>query len=427
MLLRGLKTWFQWPAWKQIMAGLLLGMGTGLLLGPHAVYLKPIGLLFIHAIQMLVVPVVVTAIVCAVLSVKALDKMGRVVSKALIVYALCMMISATIGIVVANLFGVGHDFPLHADGGVTLPHTVSFSDVLVSFVPTSPVAAFVSNNVIQILVFSFLFGVSIRLVGEPAKPVQDFFEACSKVVFQLCKIIIGFAPYGVFALIATVFGEYGLSAIVPLLRFVGAVYGGCLVLVALIFSGLLLFARVPVRAFWRSVAPALITAFTTSSSAATLPVTMRCARENLKIDRGVSDFLLPLGTTLNLNGLSVYLSVATIFAAHAFGIHLSFYQYVTLVVSIAFTAVGAAAIPGSALVVMGAVMNAVGIPLGALPLLAGVDRLNDMAQTTTNVAGDLFAAAVVAKHEGAMDIEALQAAHADMPDDAAVEHGGSSK
>jgi Na+/H+-dicarboxylate symporter len=143
----------------------------------------------------------------------------------------------------------------------------------------------------------------------------------------------------------------------------------------------------------------MVTAYTTSSSAATLPITMRAARENLKLDPNVSDFLLPLGTSLNLNGLSIYLAVAAIFSAHIFGISLGLSEYITLVISIVLMAAGAAAIPGSALIVMGAIMQSSGIPIGALPLIAGVDRFNDMAQTVTNVIGDLFAATLLGKRK----------------------------
>jgi len=152
----------------------------------------------------------------------------------------------------------------------------------------------------------------------------------------------------------------------------------------------------------------LVTAFTTSSSAATLPITMRCAHKSLRVNADVADFLLPLGTTLNLNGLAIYLSVATIFAAHLFGIDFTLPQYVSLVLIVVFTAAGAAAVPGSALIVMSAIMTSVGVPLGALPLIAGVDRFNDMAQTMTSVAGDLFATVIVAKSEGMMGQETAE-------------------
>lgn len=397
------KKWFALAGWKQIGCGLVAGIVTGLILKEKAEYLQPIGTMFIHAIQMLVVPVVMTAIVCAVISIQHLNKMGKMIVKALTVYGFTMAIAATIGILIANGLEVGKGFIVEQTSEAITAHSLTLGEVLISFVPTSPVQAFATNNVMQILCFAFLFGIALRLVGEKGKPIQDLFISLSEVVFQFAKIVIGFAPYGVFALIACVIGRYGIAALLPLIKFVGAVYLSCGLLIVLVYSLLLLMNRINPYFFFRNVSEALITAFTTSSSAATLPVTMRCARENLKINRNVSDFLLPLGTTLNLNGLAIYLSVATIFAANIFGITLNLSQYISLVVTIVFTATGAAAIPGSALIVMSAVMNSVGVPLAALPIIAGVDRFNDMSQTMTNVAGDLFATTLVAKSEGMIE------------------------
>lgn len=399
---RWLKAWFQLSGWKQIIYALIAGILTGLIFKEKAEYLQPIGTMFIHAIQMLVVPVVLTAIVCAVISIKHLNKMGKMIAKALTVYGFTMAIAATIGILVANTLDIGKGFFVEQTAEVVAPKTLTLGEVLISFVPTSPVQAFASNNVMQILCFAFLFGVALRLVGEKGKPIQDLFVSLSEVVFQFAKIVISFAPYGVFALIACVIGRYGISALLPLVKFVGAVYLSCGILIVFVYSLLLLLNRINPYFFFSNISLALITAFTTSSSAATLPVTMRCARDNLKIDRTLSDFLLPLGTTLNLNGLAIYLSVATIFAANIFDVSLSLTQYITLVITIVFTATGAAAIPGSALIVMSAVMNSVGVPLAAMPIIAGVDRFNDMSQTMTNVAGDLFATTLVAKSEGMM-------------------------
>lgn len=396
--------WFQLSSWKKIVCGLLAGIAVGLIFKEKATVLEPIGTIFIHAIQMLVAPVVATAIICAVISLQDFTRMGKMVVKAIALYGIGMAVAASIGILVANAMGVGEGFSL-ADKGISAAveiHPFILSEALVNFIPMSPVAAFASNNVMQILCFSVLFGIAIKLTGEKGKPVQDFFKSLSEVVFKFAKIIISFAPYGIFALIATVFGRYGLAVLLPLLKFIGAVYIACAVLMMVFYSlGLLLSRISPVWFFYHAISP-LVTAFTTSSSAATLPLTMRCAHKNMRVNADVADFLLPLGTTLNLNGLAIYLSVATIFAAHLFGIDFTFSQYVTLVITIVFTAAGAAAVPGSALIVMSAVMTSLGVPLGALPLIAGVDRFNDMAQTMTNVAGDLFATVVVAKSEGMM-------------------------
>jgi Na+/H+-dicarboxylate symporter len=275
----------------------------------------------------------------------------------------------------------------------------NFGNILLGIVPSSSFQALATNNVLQILIFAFILGIALKNTGEEGKPVQDLFIAFSKVVFKFCRIVISFAPYGIFALIAAVFGQYGLSVLLPLAKLIGAVYLSCFLLIAIYYTGGLLLRGISPLFFFKGIISPMVTAYTTSSSAATLPITMRAARENLKLDPNVSDFLLPLGTSLNLNGLSIYLAVAAIFSAHIFGISLGLSEYITLVISIVLMAAGAAAIPGSALIVMGAIMQSSGIPIGALPLIAGVDRFNDMAQTVTNVIGDLFAATLLGKRK----------------------------
>lgn len=399
-----LKYWFKLALWKQILIALFIGIITGLVLKDRAEALEPIGLMFIRAIQLLVAPVVLTSIVCAVLSLSSYKMVGHIMTKAVLIYAISMAIAATIGILVANFLHVGEGLVVSATAAssITLPTSValqgvSFGNILLNIVPNSSVQALADNSVLQILVFAFILGVALKNSGEEGKPIRELFLSFSKVVFKFCHIIISFAPYGIFALIASVFGRYGIAAFLPLIKLVGAVYLGCLLLIVFYYGGMLLLRGISPKFFFGGIVSPIVTAFTTSSSAATLPITMRAARENLKLDSSIADFMLPLGTSLNLNGLSIYLSVAAIFSAHIFGISLGFYQYVGLVASIVVIAAGAAAIPGSALVVMGAIMQSSGIPLGALPLIAGVDRFNDMAQTTTNVIGDLFAATFVAK------------------------------
>ncbi len=401
VLLRPLRYWLSMPLWRQILVALVVGMAAGLI-GGHAIEpIQVVGLMFIHAIQMLVVPVVFTAIVCAVMSLDQLTQMRRLVLKALSLYGLSMIFAATIGVLCAIIIAPGQGMALHLSTAATLvPHVPTASEVLISFIPISPVAAFVENNVIQILIFAVLLGLSIRLTGEAAKPVEELFKSFSKVVFKFSHIIISLSPYGVFALIAYVFGRYGLVVLLPLVKFVITVYVACMLQIILVYGAILLANGINPIKFFKAIGQAMILSFTTSSSAASLPVTLKCAQEKLKISKNLSGFLLPLGTTFNLNGLSIYLAVATIFAANLYGIHLGLTQYCTIVITIVFTAMGAAAVPGSALIVMGAVMGSVGIPLGALPLIAGVDRLNDMAQTSTNVIGDLFATTLVAKSEG---------------------------
>lgn len=403
-ILQIFKTWHHLPTWKKIVIALILGVIVGLVSGPYANYLKPIGNLFISAIHMMVTPVVFTAIVCAVLSVTDVQKMRRVTWQAAIVYAVSMAIAAIIGIAVATLIKPGisfHPMLSHANSVAKAP---SLMEMVQNLIPRSPLAALVNEHVLQIVVFAIIFGISIRMAEEKAKPVVDFFQGLSAVVFKLAGIVIAFAPYGIFALIAWSFGNFGLHAVYPLMKFVFSVYLACALQIVFVYMLTLLFvAKLNPIKFFKGISAAVVFAFTTSSSASTLPLSMKCAEKNLGVPKSIARFLLPLGSSFNLNGLSIYLSVAVIFAANMNGIHLTVAQYFTVVSTTILTAMGAAAVPGSALIVMGAVMSAVGIPLGALALIAGVDRLNDMAQTATNVTGDLFSATLVTDNEGLLD------------------------
>jgi len=424
------RIWFNFPLWKQILVGLILGIIVGLVFKHRAVALEPFGFMFIHAIQLLVAPVVLTSIVCAILSLDSYKLVGKVMTKAVVIYAFSMAVAATIGILVANALHVGDGLTITATTpGLGLPtgfstDGASLGNILLGIVPSSSIAALASNNVLQILIFAFILGIALKNSGKEGKPVQDLFLSFSKVVFKFCHIIISFAPYGIFALIASVFGQYGLSALIPLFKLIAAVYLGCLIMIFGYYTLVLLIRGISPIFFFKNILNPVVTAYTTSSSAATLPITMRTAKENLKLDPRISDFMLPLGTSLNLNGLSIYLSVATIFAAHIFGINFNIPQYIAMVMSIVVIAAGAAAIPGSALVVMGAIMQSCGIPIGALPLIAGVDRFNDMAQTTTNVIGDLFAATIVSKGQklSKEDKQHLDEVHVTPADDCHVDH-----
>jgi Na+/H+-dicarboxylate symporter len=408
-----LHLWFMFRPWQRIVLGLILGVLVGLAFGHKATYLKPVGTLFINAIHMMIAPVIFTAVVCAILTMNDPHKMRRVGGKTILLYGLCMIVAAAIGLGVGSLIAPGSGLkPLSGDAS-SLPTAVpSLSDLLSNFIPANPVGAFANGNILQILVFAVILGIAINMAGEKGEPVANFFRSFSSVVFKLTSIVMSFAPFGIFALMAWVTGEFGAAALIPLVKLVGAVYFCCLLHCLIVYAGTLaVFLKLNPRHFFKGAVDAMLMAFSTTSSAATLPVTMRCAEENIGISKSISGFLLPLGTTLNLNGLSIYLGVATVFAANMYGIHLSLVQYITVVISIVLTCMGAGGVPGSALIVMGAVMGSVGLPLGAIPLIAGVDRINDMANTTTNVIGDLFAALVIAKSEKELDIEVYNSAN----------------
>lgn len=395
--------WFNLPVWKKIVWSILSGALLGLLLGKHAFYLKPIGNLFINSIKMMALPIIFISIICAILTVNDTNKMQRAGIKALLLYGASMTTATVLSLIVATWIAPGKGLKLSKTADLSLDKMSNWSDLISSLIPSNLFNAFSNANIFQILISAILIGISIHLAGEAALAVKKFFQALSAVVFKFCALVMGFAPYGIFALMATTTGEYGSEALFPLIKLILSGYVSCFLLILIFYSASLLLLQLnPIR-FFKHSANALAIAFTSSSSTATLPVSVRCAEENLGVSNIMARFLLPLGTAFNLNGLAVYLSITTVFAANIYEISLGMTQYATLIITIVLTSMGAGGMPGSALIVMGAVMSAVDLPLGAIPLIAGIDRIIDMGMTTTNVIGDLFTTVVVAKSENELD------------------------
>jgi Na+/H+-dicarboxylate symporter len=223
----------------------------------------------------------------------------------------------------------------------------------------------------------------------------------------MTHIVMAFAPYGVFALMAWVAGKYGLDVLLPLAKVILGVYVGCIihVLFTLTGGGIMLFSRLnPIR-YWRGIIDAQAVAFTTTSSSGTLPVTMECARTNLGVSKPISSFVLPLGATINMDGTALYQGVAALFVAQAFGIDLDTGQYITIILTSTLASIGSAGVPGAGLIMLSLVLTSVGLPLEGLAVIAGIDRILDMARTTVNVTGDLMVSVLIAKSEGELDEE----------------------
>lgn len=394
--------WFHMPIWKQIMLALFAGTLVGLLFGSHCEKIKPIGVLFINAIHMIVAPVVCTVIISAMVSISDLNQMRRISLKAIGVYGICMTCATLIGIVCAYVLNPGYGLQIDASvnqsfSTVNIPSINVFIEQLV---PRNIIEAVYKGNILHMVVFSILFGLAIQLSGEHGAPIAHFFKSMSHVVFKLAQFVMNFAPYGIFALIADTIGKFGVDIFLALFAFIFTVYCACTIMLVCVY-GLFLWILLgisPIK-FFKRVIHALTFAYTTCSSAATLPLSIQCVQEDFKVSKRLSEFLLPLGASFNLNGLSIYLAVATVFAANIHGISLDLNQYLTVMMTTILVSMGVAAVPGSAIIVMSVIMSAVGIPLGAIGIIVSVDRINDMMQTTTNVAGDIFATLLIAKSE----------------------------
>ena len=400
--------WTSLKLWQKIIIALILGIAVGAVLGPSAEYIKPIGSLFINLIKMLIVPLIFSSLVVGICSMDDIKKMGRIGAKSFGIYLLTTAIAITIGLVIGTVLqpGAGIDMQMPAEMAAA-KEAPSFIQTLLNMVPKNPVEAMASGSVLQIIVFALMLGVAINLAGEKGKPVASVFESFAEIMYKMTHIVMAFAPYGVFALMAWVAGKYGLDVLLPLGMVILGVYVGCIVhvLLTLTGGGIMLLARLnPVR-YWRGIIDAQAVAFTTTSSSGTLPVTMECAQTNLGVSRPISSFVLPLGATINMDGTALYQGVAALFVAQAFGIDLSTGQYVTIILTSTLASIGSAGVPGAGLIMLSLVLTSVGLPLEGLAVIAGIDRILDMARTTVNVTGDLMVSVLIAKSEGELDVE----------------------
>ena len=392
------------PLWQQILIGLGLGVLTGVLFKADALVLAPIGTLFLNAIKMLIVPLVFVSLVAGITAMSDSAKLGRISVKTIAIYLITTAFAVSIGLLFGALFTPGEGMNMVASGVQETKQAPSLVQILVGLVPTNPVAAFAEGNILQIIVFAIALGVSMNLIGAKAAPAIKLFDSLAETFYKLTDLIMRCAPYGVFALIAGVVGSHGAEVLLPLAGVIGVIYLASLAHVLLVYGGLLgLFARLSPLRFFQGVAPALAVAFSTSSSAGTLPVSIECARKNLGVSEGVAGFVLPVGATINMDGTAIYQGVLALFIAQAFGVDLNAGQYLMIILTATLASIGTAGIPGAGLIMLGLVLTSVGLPLEGVALIAGIDRILDMARTTVNVAGDLMTTTLVGSSEKELD------------------------
>ena len=389
--------------WVKIFIGLILGALTGLILGEKAIYLKPLGTLFLNLINMIIVLLILSSMTVGVTSIHDPKKLGRVGGKTLGIYLMTTLIAIVTGLILANLFQVGGGLALKAR---EMPQTKTplISDIILSMIPSNPVAALVNGNILQIIVFAVFLGIAINFSGAKGKPLLNFLESLADVMYRLTSLIMEFSPIGVFGIMAWVTGTFGLGLLVPLLKFLAVYYLACAFHLFVVYGGLLKgVARLDLIPFFKGMRDAIMMAFSTCSSAATLPVAMHCTQENLGVSKNITSFVLPLGITMNMNGTAIFQAMSAVFVARAFGIPLDLYNYVTLVLTATLSAIGTAGVPGGGFIMLSAVLTSVGLPLEGLALLAGIDRLREMVTTVLNILGDAAVTVFIAKQEGELD------------------------
>ena len=387
---------------QKVLIGFVLGAILGAIWGPGIVWIKPVGTIFISLLKMLIIPLIFATLVVGVASIAEPKKLGRVAGKTIAYYLVTTAFAIIIGLLLGNIFQPGAGMNLVLEGPVKeAAGAPSLIDTIVNLIPKNPVGAMAEGKVLQVIVFALFFGYAMTKAGEKGKTVLKFFEGFAETMYKLTGTVMGFAPYGVFALIATTVGTHGLSVLIPFAKLIFAVYLGVIIHAVLIYSGMTsIIAKMSPVKFFKGFSEASLLAFSTCSSSATLPVSMRVAQDNLGVSPTISSFVQPLGATINMDGTALYQGVCALFVAQAYGIPLGFGAQLTILLTALLASIGTAGVPGAGLVMLTMVLTSVGLPLEGVALIAGVDRILDMARTSCNVTGDAACAVVVAKTEG---------------------------
>ena len=419
----------------QIIIGLALGLVYGIVAASNgwgsftSDWIAPFGTIFMSLLKLIAVPLVLSSLITGVASLSDLKKLSRIGGKTIAIYVGTTAVAVTIGLISVNMLEPGDKVPdqmkeklqetYEADASSRAGSAQKIKDrgplqPIVDMVPSNFFSSASSNrNMLQVVFVAIFVGIGlIQIPKEKAKPVLDFFEGLNDVVIKLVDFIMLMAPVGVFALIAQTINKVAGNDIAQVLELLGAlgyymiaVILGLIIHAGITYTGLLkLLTKMPLKTFYKGIAPAQLLAFSTSSSGATLPVTMECCEEELGVSEEVSSFVLPLGATINMDGTALYQAVAAVFIAQTLGMDLGIGAQLTIILTAVLASIGTAAVPGAGIIMLVIILEAVGVPTEGIALILGVDRILDMMRTTINVTGDASVAVIVADSEGQLTI-----------------------
>jgi proton glutamate symport protein len=396
----------------QILAGLVLGAVVGAV-WPHAgVASKPLADAFLRLIKMIIAPLVFSTLVAGVAGTGDLKAMGRIGLKAIIYFEIATTIALVIGLELVNVFqpGAGLAVPLAGDTAAVAAiarNQQSGWDMLLHLVPTSVVDAMARGDILQVVVFSLFFGVALAAMGASGRPVLALVDSIAHVMFKVTSYVMAFAPVGVFAAVASTVGGRGLSILLTLGKLIALMYIGLALFVLIVVVGVSYLIRVPFWRFAKAIREPFLIALTTASSEAALPKSLE-VMEQFGVPKRIVAFVLPLGYTFNLDGTTLYLSLASVFVAQLAGVPMTIGQQLWMMLTLMLASKGVAGVPRGALVVLAATLTQFSLPLEGAAILLGIDQIMDMGRTAVNVMGNCIAAAVVARWEGVLEPEALR-------------------
>lgn len=395
----------------QMMYGLVLGVVVGTMVSSEfgATYLQPLGQLFIRLIRMVVVPLVVATLIAGSAGLGNASKIGKIAVKTILFFAVTTAIAVTIGLIVANIMEPGTGLTISVEGlkaKAAAAAAPALSKVLLDIVPINPIEAFAKGNMLQVIFFSIFFGFCLSLMGESVRMVTDFFQMVGDVMIRMTNYVMLYAPIGVFGLIAYTVTRHGLSVLLPLGKLILTAFIATVIFVVVTYLPIIKLIGIKISDYLKGAFEPWLIAFTTCSSAAALAVNLEASRK-MGASKAIASFAIPLGNTINMNGTSIYMGVTAVFAAEVFGIDLTLTQQFQIVLMGVLAAVGTAGVPGAGLIMTTLVFTEVGIPLEAVALIAGIDRILDMIRTSVNVLGDSLTALVVSKSEGVLGTEPM--------------------
>jgi Na+/H+-dicarboxylate symporter len=414
---RALGWWFGVALWRRILGALVLGAIAGVAWGPGATSIAWIGELFVRLIRMLVVPLVFLTIAAGVAALADPKRLGSIGVKTLAMYVFTTTLAVTTGLIVATLIGpgIGASFADAVPRAMGTPPDTA--RMFMEIIPDNPVGAMADGKTLSVIFFAILVGAGVIAAGKGAEPVRAFLNGASDVMLKIVGFVMETAPFGVFALIAVVMGTSGPASFLAILKLAICVVAGSAV-VTLLIHGLIvvrLMAWLSPLPFFRGIADAIMVGFSTSSSSATLPVAIRVAQNNLGISKPVASTVLPLGATIGMDGAAMYVAMLTLFSAQAFGLDLTWADYLVIAATTTIVAMGVAPVPSGSLFVLAAVLHAIGITPEQTALVVGFvlpfDRILDMTRTVPNVTSDLAIATAVARWEGEMDLTVYNSAN----------------
>lgn len=397
---------------QKILAAMLFGAILGIILNNISVYnslinqylsngvFEVVGKLFVNSLKMLVVPLVFCSITVGITSLGNLSLMGRVGLKAIIIYLLTTAFAITLALIFAIFIEPGQGYEIDSSIQFSAKEAPSLSSVLISIVPSNPILAMADGEMLQIILFAIILGIAITITGSKAESFKKGIISLNEIMMSMVTIIMKFAPLGVFCLIAKTFATQGIDMIIPLASYFFTVTIVLILHVLLTYSAFLkLIGKVSPFLFLKKMRTAIVFAFSTASSNATIPVTLNTVEKRLGVDKSVASFTVPLGATINMDGTAIMQGVATVFIASVYMVDLTIGDYLTVVLTATLASIGTAGVPGVGLIMLTMVLTQVGLPVEGVALIIGIDRLLDMMRTAVNITGDSMVSLITSKSE----------------------------